>query len=66
MCFVTIKAKLKTRKTLRKWRGYINSSCWLGLSGIKCFVAIEAELKIGVPNCSMLKGMHIAYYEIIV
>ncbi len=40
--------------------------CWPGLSGIKCFVAVEAKLKTGVPNYSMLKGMHIAYYEIIV
>jgi len=39
--------------------------CWPGLLGIKCFVAVEAELKTSVPNYSMLKGMHIAYYEII-
>jgi hypothetical protein len=66
MCFVVIEAKLKTRKTLGKWWGYINSSCWPGLSGIKCFVVVEAQLKTSVLNCSMLKGMHIAYYEIIV
>jgi hypothetical protein len=66
MCFVVIETKLKTRKTLGKWRGYINNSYWLGLSGIKCFVAVEAQLKTGVPNCSMLKGMHITYYGVIV
>jgi hypothetical protein len=40
--------------------------CWPGLSRIKCFVPVEVELKIGIPNCSMLKGVHIAYCEIII
>ncbi len=68
MCFVAIEAKLKTRKTQGNGGVYINNRCWPKLSGIKCFVAIEAELKTSLlnPNCSMLKGMHIAYYEIIV
>jgi hypothetical protein len=39
--------------------------CWPGLSGIKYFVAVETELKTCIPNCSMLKGVHITYYEII-
>jgi hypothetical protein len=29
-------------------------------------VVVEVKLKTSIPNCSMLKGMHIAYYEIIV
>jgi hypothetical protein len=61
-----LKPNLKQEKRQGNGRVYINSRCWPGLSGIKCFVAVEAELKIGIPNCSMLKGVHIAYYEIIV
>jgi hypothetical protein len=65
MCFVAFEAKLKTRKMPGNGV-YINSRCWHGLLGIKCFMAVETELKTGIPNCSMLKYMHIAYYEIIV
>jgi hypothetical protein len=61
-----LKPNLKQEKRQGNGGVYINSRCWPALSGIKCFVAVEAELTIGVPICSMLKGMHIAYYEIIV
>jgi hypothetical protein len=65
MCFVDVETKLKHEKCQGNGGVDINSRCWLGLSGIKCFVAVEAELKTSVPNCSMLKGMHIAYCEIL-
>jgi hypothetical protein len=61
-----LKPNLKQEKHQGNGGVYINNRCWLGLLGIKCFVVVEAELKIGVPNCSMLKGMHITYYEIMV
>jgi len=80
-----LKRNLKQEKHQGNGGVYINTRCWLGLSGlkcfvvvdaelrcwpgllgIKCFVVVEAELKTSVPNCSMLKGMHIAYYEIII
>jgi hypothetical protein len=66
MCFVAFKPNLKQEKCQGNGRVHINNRCWHGLLGIKCFVDVEAELKTSVPNCSMLKGMHIAYYEIIV
>jgi hypothetical protein len=66
MCIVLLKLNLKQEKRQGNGGVYINNRCWHGFSGIKCFVAIEAELTTCVPNCSMLKGMHIAYYEIIV
>jgi hypothetical protein len=65
MCFVTFEVELKTRKMPRNGV-YINNRCWPGLSRIKYFVVVEVKLKTSIPNCSMLKGMHIAYYEIIV
>jgi hypothetical protein len=61
-----LKLNLKQEKCQGNGEVYINSRCWPGLSGIKCFVVVEAKLKTCVPNCSMLKGIHIAYYEIIV
>jgi hypothetical protein len=61
-----LKPNLKQEKHQGNGGIYINNRCWLGLLGIKCFVVVEAELKTCVPNCSMLKGMHIACYEIIV
>jgi len=61
-----LKLNLKQEKRQGHGRVYINTRCWPGLLGIKCFVAVEAKLKTNVPNCSMLKGMHIAYYEITV
>jgi hypothetical protein len=80
-----LKPNLKQEKRQGNGEVYINNRCWHGLSGIKCFVVVEAELrcwprlsrikyfvvveaelKTSIPNCSMLKGVHIAYYEIIV
>jgi hypothetical protein len=61
-----LKLNLKQEKRQGNGGVCINSRCWPRLSRIKCFVAVEAELKTCVPNCSMLKGIHIAYYEIIV
>jgi hypothetical protein len=61
-----LKPNLKQEKCQGNGGVFINSRCWLGLSRINCFVVVETELKTNVPNCSVLKGMHIAYYEIIV
>jgi hypothetical protein len=61
-----LKLNLKQEKCQGNGGVYINNRCWPRLLGIKCFVAVEVELKTCVPNCSVLKGMDIAYYEIIV
>jgi len=40
-----LKPNLKQEKCQGNGGVYINSGCWPTLSGIKCFVAVEAELK---------------------
>jgi hypothetical protein len=69
-CFVAVETELRCWSGLSGIKCFVavevELRCWPGLSRIKCFVTVEAELKTGIPNCLMLKGVHIAYYEIIV